>query len=290
MPHSPQQPLIRTRFAPSPTGYLHIGHAYSALFTAAQGDEFILRIEDIDQTRARPEFYEAIYEDLTWLGLTWPAPVLIQSENMDAYADALDKLTSMGVLYPCNCTRKDINSQIDAPHFTASQGPEGMIYPGTCRHKTLDDMAEGQDYALRLNIDKALKHITAPLYFKDKDAGQVSVNPHLLGDVVLARKETPASYHLSVCVDDHAQGINLVTRGEDLLYACHIHRLIQALLGLDQPVYHHHKLLLDHEGKRFAKRNKSVTLQTIRANGFSLADLKQMIENNDYLDKLKDLI
>tara|TARA_R110002124_G_scaffold64985_2_gene177923 strand:+ start:740091 stop:740951 length:861 start_codon:yes stop_codon:yes gene_type:complete len=280
------KPLIRTRFAPSPTGYLHIGHAYSALFTAAQGDEFILRIEDIDQTRARPEFYDAIYEDLTWLGLKWTQPVLIQSQNMNAYADALAKLTAMGVLYPCSCTRKDINSQIDAPHFTPTQGPEGMIYPGTCRHKTLNDMENGQDYALRLNIDAALKHIKTPLYFEDHDAGRIDVNPHLLGDVVLARKETPASYHLSVCIDDHAQGINLVTRGEDLLYACHIHRLLQALLGLDQPAYYHHKLLLDHEGKRFAKRNKSVTLRDIRAHGFTPNDLIQMIEKGNYLDIL----
>ena len=280
------KPLIRTRFAPSPTGYLHIGHAYSALFTAAQGDEFILRIEDIDQTRARPEFYDAIYEDLTWLGLKWTQPVLIQSQNMNAYADALAKLTAMGVLYPCSCTRKDINSQIDAPHFTPTQGPEGMIYPGTCRHKTLNDMVNGQDYALRLNIDAALKHIKTPLYFEDHDAGRIDVNPHLLGDVVLARKETPASYHLSVCIDDHAQGINLVTRGEDLLYACHIHRLLQALLGLDQPAYYHHKLLLDHEGKRFAKRNKSVTLRDIRAHGFTPNDLIQMIEKGNYLDIL----
>ena len=280
------KPLIRTRFAPSPTGYLHIGHAYSALFTAAQGDEFILRIEDIDQTRARPEFYDAIYEDLTWLGLKWTEPALIQSQNMNAYADALAKLTAMGVLYPCSCTRKDINSQIDAPHFTPTQGPEGMIYPGTCRHKTLNDMENGQDYALRLNIDAALKHIKTPLYFEDHDAGRIDVNPHLLGDVVLARKETPASYHLSVCIDDHAQGINLVTRGEDLLYACHIHRLLQALLGLDQPAYYHHKLLLDHEGKRFAKRNKSVTLRDIRAHGFTPNDLIQMIEKGNYLDIL----
>ncbi len=271
----------KTRFAPSPTGYLHIGHAYSALFTAAQGDEFILRIEDIDQTRARPEFYDAIYEDLTWLGLKWVKPVLKQSKNMPAYQAALDQLTDMGVLYPCDCTRKDINESADAPH-----GPEGKLYTGHCRHKKITDMADDHNYALRLNIDAALKHISTPLTFYDHKAGKVDVDPHLLGDVVLARKETPTSYHLSVCIDDHAQGINLVTRGDDLLYACHIHRVIQALLGLDEPEYHHHKLLYDHEGKRFAKRNKSVTLRDIRAKGFSVDDVKNMIEKGDYLKRL----
>lgn len=274
-------PPITTRFAPSPTGYLHIGHAYSALFTAAQGDIFILRLEDIDQTRARPEFYDAIYEDLAWLGLNWPQPVLKQSENMAAYRAALDKLIALDVIYPCSCTRKDISAMTNAPH-----GPEGTLYTGTCRHKRICDMDEGTDYALRLNIDAALKHIDQPLSFYDHAAGKQDVNPHLLGDVVLARKETPASYHLSVCVDDHAQGINLVTRGDDLIYACHIHRIIQALLGLDAPEYHHHKLLYDHEGKRFAKRNHSVTLRDIRAKGFSLVDVKSMIKNDDYLEKL----
>lgn len=270
-----------TRFAPSPTGYLHIGHAYSALFTAALGDEFILRIEDIDQTRARPEFYEAIYEDLKWLGLTWAEPVLKQSENMPAYQAALDQLSAMGVLYPCDCTRKDVNESAGAPH-----GPEGKLYTGHCRDKTLADMSEGQNYALRLNIDKALDYIKSPLTFHDRAAGKIDVDPHLLGDVVLARKETPTSYHLSVCVDDHAQGINLVTRGDDLLYACHIHRVIQTLLKLDEPEYHHHKLLYDHEGKRFAKRNQSVTLRDIRAKGFSVDDVKDMINKGDYLTRL----
>jgi glutamyl-Q tRNA(Asp) synthetase len=274
-------PPITTRFAPSPTGYLHIGHAYSALFTAAQGDAFILRIEDIDLTRSRPEFYDAIYEDLSWLGLNWALPVLKQSENMAAYRAALDKLIALDVIYPCSCTRKDISAMTNAPH-----GPEGTLYAGTCRHKHISDMKEGDDYALRLNIDAALKHIDQPLSFFDHVTGKQDVNPHLLGDVVLARKETPASYHLSVCVDDHAQGINLVTRGDDLIYACHIHRVIQALLGLDVPEYYHHKLLYDHEGKRFAKRNHSVTLRDIRVKGFSLNDVKSMIENGDYLEKL----
>ena len=273
--------VTTTRFAPSPTGYLHIGHAYSALFTYERGDKFILRIEDIDQTRARPEFYDAIYEDLKWLGLTWEDPVLKQSENMDAYAKALDQLMDMGVLYPCTCTRKDINSIANAPH-----GPEGTLYAGTCRHKTMKDVEGADSYALRLNIDKALEHINKPLSFFDHELGKTEVNPHLLGDVILARKETPASYHLSVCIDDHAQGINLVTRGDDLIYACHIHRVIQSLLNLDEPEYHHHKLLYDHEGKRFAKRNKSVTLQDIRAKGFSLDEVKDMIEKGDYLERL----
>lgn len=272
---------ITTRFAPSPTGYLHIGHAYSALFTAEQGERFLLRIEDIDQTRARPEFYDAIYEDIKWLGLKWEEPVLKQSENFERYKQALDQLQDLGVLYPCTCTRKDINSIANAPH-----GPEGTLYNRTCRHKTLKDISDEETYALRLNIDKALNIIKKPLSFHDRALGTQQVQPHLLGDVVLARKETPASYHLAVCIDDHDQGVNLVTRGDDLVYACHIHRVIQELLGLDEPEYNHHKLLYDHEGKRFAKRNKSVTLRDIRAKGFTLDHVKSMIKQGDYLERL----
>lgn len=265
-----QQSKYITRFAPSPTGRLHVGHAYSALFayrTAQQsGGKFILRIEDIDTTRCRPEFESGIYEDLAWLDIKWEAPVRRQSEHMNDYKAALDRLSARGLLYPCFCTRKEIQAEIErsgaAPH-----GPEGHLYPGTCRNlnesERAEKMAAGAPYALRLDIAKA-SAICAPLQWTDHVKGTQTATPEILGDIVLARKDTPASYHLCVTLDDHLQGIALVTRGEDLFYATHLHRLLQGLLGLNVPEWHHHKLLLDEEGKRFAKRNNAVTLQHMR--------------------------
>ena len=259
-----------TRFAPSPTGRLHIGHACSALFAydkaIESGGRFILRIEDIDAGRCRPEFETGIYEDLAWLGLRWEGPVRRQSEHFGDYRAALDQLAERGLLYPCFCTRREIQEEI-ARAPSAPHGPEGALYPGTCRalsgaarRRRIDS---GAAYALRLDVEKA-KARTGPLDWFDHDRGEQAATPEILGDAVLARKDTPASYHLCVTLDDHLQGINLVTRGEDLFYATHLHRLLQALLGLNAPEYHHHKLLLDHEGKRFAKRNNSVTLQYLR--------------------------
>jgi glutamyl-Q tRNA(Asp) synthetase len=262
---------IITRFAPSPTGRLHIGHAYSALFAYKQslehGGRFILRIEDIDTGRCRPEFERAIIEDLKWLGIKWQEPVRRQSGHFGDYREALDKLQKQGVLYPCFCTRKEIIEEISRS-ASAPHGPEGALYPGTCRSlseaERNEKISAGMPYALRLNVEKALTLISEPLVWTDIYKGRQSASPEILGDVVLSRKDIPASYHLCVTLDDHIQEISLVTRGEDLFYASHLHRLIQCLLDLDEPLWCHHSLLLDKEGKRFAKRNKSVTLQYLR--------------------------
>jgi glutamyl-Q tRNA(Asp) synthetase len=279
---------VVTRFAPSPTGRLHIGHAHSALFARKQaqdaGGKFILRIEDIDADRCRPEFEQGIYEDLEWLGLTWETPVRRQSEHIADYKAALDKLQAQGLLYPCFCTRKDIADEI-ARAGVAPHGPEGQLYPGICRvlgeSVRADKIAAGLPYAWRLDMQKATLSLDpsppgrgkggaqaptgrGPLQWHDRAKGWQTATPEILGDVVLARKDIGTSYHLSVTVDDHLQGVNLVTRGEDLFYATHLHRLLQELLSLDVPEWHHHKLLLDHEGKRFAKRNNAVTLQHMR--------------------------
>lgn len=271
---------VVTRFAPSPTGYLHFGHAYSALFSAQQGQRFILRIEDIDQGRCRPDYIDAIYEDLRWLGLTWETPVRLQSEHLQDYEKALLKLEERGLLYPCFCTRKDIQYEIQqsghAPH-----GPDGFNYPGTCRtlSKTKQDdlKAQGTAFALRLNMQEAIKQ-TRPLTWADRDKGQQTATPEIFGDIVLARKDALTSYHLAVTVDDHVQGITLVTRGEDLFHASHIHRLLQALLDLDVPDYHHHALLVGQDGKRFAKRDKSLTIRELREKGWRVDDVLKQIE------------
>lgn len=275
---------MRSRFAPSPTGRLHVGHAWSALFGAAlarvQSGTFILRIEDIDQGRCRPEFIGGIFEDLEWLGLDWPTPVRRQSEHFAEYSKALDRLKEINLLYPCFCTRKDIQAEIEqsgaAPH-----GPEGTLYPGTCRHLSRqereDKIAAGLPYALRLDVQKALAALPHDLSWRDLYRGEQKATPEILGDVVLARKGMLASYHLCVTLDDHLQGVTLVTRGEDLFYASHLHRLLQHLLNLPVPEWAHHPLLLDAEGKRFAKRNDSVTLQHWRENGKTPDDIIQMI-------------
>ena len=243
--------IITTRFAPSPTGYLHIGHAYSALFAAQKGQRFILRIEDIDQGRCRAEYIDAISEDLAWLGLSWETPVRIQSQHMADYQCALDQLTAQELLYPCFCTRKEIQAEIDraggAPH-----GPDGFHYPGTCRNlsprEREDRIARGDAFALRLDMDKAVRQ-AGPLSWQDHEKGTQTARPEIFGDIVLARKDTPTSYHLSVTLDDHLQEIDLVTRGEDLFEASHVHRLLQALLDLNVPAYHHHDLLVGEDGK-----------------------------------------
>jgi glutamyl-Q tRNA(Asp) synthetase len=262
-----------TRFAPSPTGYLHLGHAASALFSARQAGpdgRFLLRIEDIDQTRCRPEYLEAIYEDLAWLGLEWETPVRVQSHHLADYQAVLDRLQDMELLYPCFCTRKEIQAEIarigNAPH-----GPDGALYPGTCRScsnkERQDRIAAGESYALRLDMTSAIKRVGGVLTWFDRAAGKQIATPEIFGDVVLARKDTPTSYHLSVTHDDDLQGITLVTRGEDLFFASHLHRLLQELLGYDVPEYHHHGLLTGQNGKRFAKRDKSKTLRAMREEG-----------------------
>lgn len=276
---------ITTRFAPSPTGLLHLGHAHSALFAwraAGSGGRCLLRIEDIDPGRCRPEFEAALKEDLAWLGLTWPEPVRRQSEHLADYAAALDRLTRQGLLYPCFCTRRDIAEEIArsgaAPH-PAAMGPEGPLYPGICRALSADQraarLAEGVPHALRLDVTKA-KALAGPLGWADRRHGKFLATPEIHGDAVLARKDVPTSYHLSVVVDDALQGVTLVTRGEDLLPATHLHRLLQALLGLPVPDYHHHGLVTDEAGRRLAKRDDARSLRGLREAGHDAAEVRAM--------------
>lgn len=282
--------LIVTRFAPSPTGHLHLGHAYSALFAEqaarAKAGRFLLRIEDIDPGRCKKEYDEAIIEDLTWLGLDWDPPVRRQSEHLDDYTRALEVLDRMGLLYPCFCTRKDIQAEIQAagyaPHAIPS-GPEGPIYPGTCRYlgesERQQQLASGTPYALRLKTDNALRQ-TGPLTWHDVAQGEQLATPEKFGDPVLARKDIATSYHLAVTLDDHLQGVSLVTRGEDLFSASHLHRLLQALLELDTPTYHHHPLLADNQGQRYAKRDNALTLRHLRETGHTAAEVREMAYAN----------
>jgi glutamyl-Q tRNA(Asp) synthetase len=269
-------PLI-TRFAPSPTGYLHLGHAYSALFgwrrAREAGGRFLLRIEDIDPGRCRPEFTRAILEDLAWLGLDWDGPVRVQSEHLADYQAVLDALGARGLLYPCFCTRAHIQREVAAATH-APQGPDGAPrYPGTCRTLPADEraarLAVGMAHALRLNMERALAAVSGTLTFEEEGEGPITCYPAQFGDVVLARKDAPASYHLCVTHDDAAQGVTLVTRGIDLKPATHLHRLLQALMGWPAPRYAHHRLLTDSSGRRFAKRDGAATLRDLRAQGVS---------------------
>jgi glutamyl-Q tRNA(Asp) synthetase len=274
-----------TRFAPSPTGYLHLGHAYAARFAhdAARltGGRFLLRLEDLDPLRCRPEFAAGIVEDLRWLGLRFDGAVVRQSERMALYRQALDRLRALGVLYPCFCTRKQVREEI-AEAGAAPHGPSGeRLYPGTCRHLPEAErsarIARGEPFAWRLDVARALA-ITGPLAWYDCRAGRVEANPALLGDVVLARKDVPASYHLAVTIDDAAQGVTLVTRGEDLFHATHVHRLLQALLGLPVPRWYHHNLIGDRDGRRMAKRTGALTLRYLRARGTTPAEIWRMLD------------
>ena len=273
---------IVTRFAPSPTGFLHLGHVRSALegWRAAResGGRFLLRIEDIDHGRCRDEYAAAIVEDLTWLGLDWDGPVRRQSGHFDDYRRALDRLDAIGVLYPCFCTRREIRREI-ARAAGAPQGEAGPIYPGACRQLDFADRAAkeraGLDFALRLNVSRAVE-LTGPLEWIEESDGEprcVTADPTVLGDVVLARKDIPASYHLAVTVDDAFQGVTLVTRGEDLAITTHTHRLLQGLLGLPTPRYRHHALLTDPTGRRLAKRDHAVTVRAMRAAGMRQAEV-----------------
>ena len=267
-----------TRFAPSPTGYLHLGHVRSALegwrAARATGGRFLLRLEDIDHTRCRPEFADAIVEDLAWLGLDWDGPIRRQSEHLGDYRAALAGLEATGLLYPCFCTRRAIQTEIERAGG-APQGEMGAAYPGTCRHLGAIERAERRrlapDYALRLDVAAAIAQ-TGPLHWHEGRT-RVEAEPALLGDVVLARKEVPTSYHLAVTVDDALQGVTLVTRGADLFSATHIHRLLQALLGLQTPSYRHHPLLTDAQGRRLAKRDRAVTIRTMRQVGMSPSEV-----------------
>lgn len=287
-----------TRFAPSPTGPLHLGHAYSALLASdlatAEDGCFLLRIEDIDQSRSRLHWEEQIYDDLAWLGIRWTNPVMRQSDRQPIYDAALDRLWSLGFLYPCSCNRKDIAAAISAPQEgTPLLGPDGLIYPGTCRHKqkTLDLTARPKTEALRLDMAKAARyvfdHTPAAGFFTELgsgpngEAGTVTFTPDELtatiGDVVLARRVMGTSYHLSVVLDDAAQGINTVIRGQDLFEATRIHVLLQALLDLPRPEYLHHDLIRDENGKRLAKRDDARAISKYRSEGATPQDMRAMI-------------
>ncbi|MBK8837680.1 MAG: tRNA glutamyl-Q(34) synthetase GluQRS [Hyphomonadaceae bacterium] len=282
-----------TRFAPSPTGYLHLGHAYSAILAhdAAReaGGKFLLRIEDIDATRCRPEFETAIYEDLAWLGLRWSDPVRRQSEHFDDYAAALETLRKLGVVYRCFLTRKEIAAaSLSAPH-EPGEAPDGVIYRGPAQRMSGEEeesrIARGETFAWRLSIKYSqdlLGEDFARLVFVERDEGSnteraITARPELLGDVILGRKDTPTSYHLSVVHDDALQGITCIIRGQDLRASNHIHVLLQKLLGLPTPVYMHHHLLTGPDGKRYAKRDRSLTLAALREAGVSPAEIRARI-------------
>lgn len=274
---------ITTRFAPSPTGYLHLGHAHAALFAwhraRAVGGRFLLRIEDIDRTRCRPEFTAAILEDLAWLGIDWDGAVRIQSEHFPEYQAVLTRLTDRGLLYPCFCTRAEIQREI-AQAASAPHAPDGAsLYPGICRHITAAQrtarIATGARFALRLDMARALATRDAPLSYLDCDT-RIACHPEKFGDLVLARKDTPASYHLCVTHDDAVQGVSTVTRALDLKPATDLHRLLQALLGWPEPAYAHHALLTDPAGRRLAKRDHAATMRQLRGDGVSPAQARAM--------------
>lgn len=254
--------MIVTRFAPSPNGSLHLGHAFSAMIAhdlaVARGGRFLLRIEDIDGARSQPELAEEFREDLAWLGLSWDE-VAPQSARIASYETAANRLKGMGLLYPCTCTRAQIAAA------ATQSGPDGPVYPGTCKHARSQP---GEPAAWRLDVAQAVG-LTGPLNWTDEVAGDQQARPELAGDVVLVRKDaaTPASYHLAATIDDAVDGVTLVTRGTDLFAATHLHRLLQELLGLPVPVWHHHPLLLDTSGRKLAKRRGSASLADRRKAG-----------------------
>jgi glutamyl-Q tRNA(Asp) synthetase len=281
------QPVFR--FAPSPNGALHLGHAFAALtdyaLCRAAGGRFLLRIEDIDRTRCRPEFEAGIHDDLAWLGLEWEAPVRRQSEHMGDYAAALDRLRAMGLIYPAFLSRSEIAAAARDPAWP--RDPDGApLYPGHDRDLAPAEaerrIAEGAAFAFRLDMKRAMA-AAGPLSWREEGAGPagetgtVAAEPWLWGDVILARRETPTSYHLSVVVDDAAQGMTHVVRGRDLFHATAIHVLLQRLLGLPSPVYHHHRLITDEAGRKLAKSAGDTSLRALREAGMTADDVKRMV-------------
>ncbi|MGJ8645026.1 MAG: tRNA glutamyl-Q(34) synthetase GluQRS [Luteolibacter sp.] len=272
-----------TRFAPSPTGEMHLGHVYAALVARDLAREkedgrFLLRHEDIDSSRVREEYYSLIETDLKWLGIDWDGEPLLQTERLDAYAEALEKLKTLGLAYPCFCTRKDIQQELERMH-AAPHSHESQLYPGMCRAldpgEATQRIAAGEAHSWRLNSAKAAKsHGT--LHFKDLEHCITEVDENENGDIVLARKDIGIAYHLAVVVDDEFQGITHVTRGEDLFSATHVHRQLQALLGYREPVYLHHPLVTDEHGKRLAKRNHSKAIRLLREQGHSPEEVIEM--------------
>jgi glutamyl-Q tRNA(Asp) synthetase len=275
-----------TRFAPSPTGPLHLGHAYSALLghdmARRNAGQFLLRIEDIDQSRARAEWEAQIYDDLSWLGLEWPEPVMRQSDRLPAYSEATEALWRAGLLYRCDCNRRDIALAASAPQEgVLPHGPDGVIYPGTCRnlHPRTGSMPRG--HALRLDMARAVAELGTIRYIETgQSPGTITLNDPVasIGDVVIARRDMGTSYHLSVVVDDAAQDITHVVRGADLAEATGIHVILQRLLHLPTPIYHHHRLIRDDAGKRLAKRDDARAIAKYRADGASVSDIRAMVE------------
>jgi len=276
--------MIVTRFAPSPTGYLHLGHAFAAITAheAARGGIFRLRIEDLDRARAREEFVQGIFDDLRWLGLDWCEPVIRQSDRFDNYRAALSQLEAGELVYPCFCTRAEISAEI-ARAAEAPQGPDGPLYPGTCRRLSRAErralLNSGAPHALRLDCGKAVERLPN-LWFEEAsddsntDYDKVPVEPLLSGDIVLARKDMPASYHLAVVIDDADQGITLVTRGRDLLPATHVQRVLQSLLDLPRPRYAHHHVIMDESGCKLSKRTAAKSLRALRAEGVQPREIR----------------
>jgi glutamyl-Q tRNA(Asp) synthetase len=280
------------RFAPSPNGLLHLGHALSAALNhdmaKATGGRFLLRIEDIDLTRCTPQYEQAIFEDLAWLGLTWEEPVRKQSEHFDAYAEGLARLDAMGLIYPAFLTRGEVKA-IVADHekmgMAWPRDPDGTpLYPDRERLRSTDDrqalMDQGVRHAWRLDMAKALATISEPLTWQetgDGSQGTIPADPAAWGDIILSRSDAPSSYHLSVVVDDALQGVTHVVRGLDLYHATSVHRLLQTLLGLPQPLYHHHRLLMDEDGKKLSKSSGSTGLAHLREQGMSAADIRHLV-------------
>jgi glutamyl-Q tRNA(Asp) synthetase len=269
---------VTTRFAPSPTGYLHLGHAFSAFngWKRARdaGGQFLLRLEDIDPTRCRPQFADAIQEDLAWLGMQWDGPIRVQSRHLAECQTVLDRLAGEGLVYPCFCTRSDVMREVSAS-AAAPHAPDGApLYPGTCRRlspgEKADRLGAGEKFALRLDMRAALR---PGLWYEEVGEGRIPCHPEAFGDVVLARKDAPASYHLCVTHDDAAQGVTMVTRGDDLRPSTDLQRLLQALMGWPVPVYAHHRLIVDAAGKRLAKRDRSMTLRDMRERGVSAQEV-----------------
>ena len=278
-------PSVVTRFAPSPTGLLHLGSAYSALIAWKRAREasgrFLVRIEDTDIRRCRREYETAILQDLKWLGLDWDGEVRRQSDHFSDYGHQLGRLSRRGLVYPCFCSRAEIEREIaasaSAPHATR-HGPDGPLYPGTCRSLTPAErkrrIAAGREHCVRLD-SAAAAEAAGPYDFVDEGRGRLEGQPLLMGDFVIARKDTPTSYHLSVTVDDHLQGVTLVTRGEDILPSTHVHVLLQRLLGYATPLYAHHRLLTDATGRRLAKRDQDLTIRSLRESGLSPEEVRR---------------
>lgn len=291
MPTSQSNPHVY-RFAPSPNGFLHLGHALSAFLNhdmaKADGGRFLLRIEDIDLTRCTPEFEEMIYRDLAWLGLDWETPVRRQAEHFDAYKDALDRLRSMGLVYPTFLTRGEVKARVTAYEADGRnwpRDPDGSpLYPDDDKLRDEAERAEliarGVKHAWRLDVAKAMARVGKPMTWRETGSGQpetISADPAIWGDVILSRSDAPSSYHLSVVIDDALQRITHVVRGKDLYAATAIHRLLQELLGLPEPVYHHHRLIIGSDGRKLSKSEGSTGIAALREDGLLPADIRRLV-------------